>query len=116
MNTKSERRGALAARRPSWAPLALGLALASVLAMAAHGQSLPSSPPGGGVNRGVAPLSGGSTPAPSGGIAPPAASGVVTPPPLVDPGMRVAPPASHATMPVIHPQSVQPNGTVVVPK
>ena len=87
---------------------------------AAHGQSspgvMPSLPPAPGPNRGLAPLPNGSTPSPGPSIAPPAAGAGVLTPPLVDPGMTVHRPVPGGPMPVIHPQTVQPNGTVIVPK
>ena len=90
---------------------------------AAHGQAsfgvMPSLPPAPGPNRGLAPLPNGSTPGSSTGIAPPLqatpGTGVMTPP-LVDPRMAVHRPAPGGSMPVIRPQTVQPNGTVVVPR
>ncbi len=89
--------------------------------VAAHGQTapgvVPSLPPAPGPNRGVAPLPNGSTPNTSTGIAPPTSpSAGVLAPPLVDPGMTIHRAAPGGPMPVIRPQTTQPDGTVVVPK
>ena len=116
---------ALALRRGQpqpWPLLAIGLTTLLACA-AAHAQAtpgvVPSLPSAPGPNRGVPPLPNGSTPDTGTGIAPPAPStpgvGVLIPPP-VDPGMTVHRPAPGGPMPVIRPQSVEPNGTVVVPK
>ncbi len=107
--------------QPWWLWLVVGfgtmLACAAVHAQSAPGV-MPSLPPAPAPNRGLAPLPNGST-AGAGigaGLAPPTAGAGVLAPPLVDPGMTVHRPVPDGPMPVIRPQAVQPNGTVIVPK